>query len=205
MAEAVIDTVFALCVRVAHGQQARVDQVLLQVALGGEMLEGHIPAARGIAQAKGLDGGIGQLALLAQVGQHVLVLEEVGAVEDQRVLEQFTQVLVRFLDLRRLALEFLDLHARALGQFLQRLAEVDALALHHELEDVAALVALTEAAPRARLGPDHEGGRMFVVVEGAESRIVAPRLAQLHPRLGDEVNDIDFGFDLVGGGHAGAL
>ena len=76
-----------------------------------------------------------------------------------------------------------------------------ALALHHELEDVAALVALTEASPRPRLGPDDERGRMFVIVERAEPRVVLPRVAQFDSRLRDEVNDVYFGFDFINGGH----
>jgi hypothetical protein len=92
-------------------------------------------------------------------------------------------------------------HAGACGEFVERLLEIEVLALHHELEDVAALVALTEAPPRAGLGPDHEGGRLLVVVERTEARIVLPGMAQFDTSLGDEVYDVDAGFDLINGGH----
>jgi hypothetical protein len=42
---------------------------------------------------------------------------------------------------------------------------------------------------------------MLVIVEWAEARVVAPRLAEFHPRLRDEVYDVDAGFYFVDGGH----
>ena len=48
-----------------------------------------------------------------------------------------------------------QLHARASGQAAQRLGEVDRVALHHEVEDVAAAAA-AEALPRLASGRDGE-------------------------------------------------
>ncbi len=73
-------------------------------------------------------------------------------IKDNRVLEQFAKVIVGFLGLGRLALVGLHLHARTVGQFIQGFLEIQPILLHHELEDVAALVARAEAAPGAGVG-----------------------------------------------------
>ena len=75
--------------------------------------------------------------------------------------------------------EFLQLDPGALRQAVQRFAEIDILLLHQELEDIAALVALTEAAPCARLRPDDKGRRARVAVERTEAGVVLARAAQL--------------------------
>lgn len=110
-------------------------------------------------------------------------------------------MLMRFLLLGRLALVFLDLHPGAEGEFLQGFLEVDPLALHDELEDVAAFIACAETAPRPRFGPDHKGGRMLVIVERTKTGHVPTGFAQFDPRLGNEVDDVYLGFDLIDGGH----
>jgi len=43
---------------------------------------------------------------------------------------------------------------------------------------------------------------VLVIVEGTEASVVLPRMTQLDPGLGDEVNDIYFGFDFINGGHS---
>ena len=110
-------------------------------------------------------------------------------------------MLVGFLLLGRFALVILDLHACAQSQFLHGLFEIQAVAFHHELENVAAFITLTKTAPRARLGPDHKGRRVLVIVEGTKARVVLPRMAQFHPGLGNEVDNINADFDLINGGH----
>jgi len=42
---------------------------------------------------------------------------------------------------------------------------------------------------------------VLVIVEGTETGIVLPRVAQFYTRLGNEVNDIDPGFNFINGGH----
>ena len=165
------------------------------------MLEEVVVTSGRVAQAECFDGGIVQSAFFAQIIENIVVRKKMTAIINDRVFQQLAEVFVRFFLLRRLTLIFLDLHARARGEFLQSLFEVQPFALHHKLEDVAAFVALTEASPRPRLGPDDEGRRMFVVVEGTEARVILPRVAQFDARLGDEVNDVYFGFDFVNGGH----
>src|SRR5690606_17731964 len=64
-----------------------------------------------------------------------------------------------------------ELDARLLGQPLERLAELEAVALAQEGEDVAVLAA-AEAMPRLTLGRDDER-RGLLSVEGAESLVHA--------------------------------
>ena len=85
-------------------------------------------------------------------------------------------------------LRLLDLDARPVGQHLQGLAELDALHLHHEAEDVAADVA-DPALERLPLGIDLEAGA-GVVVPGAEADVVAALAAQLDVAA-DQIDDVD--------------
>jgi hypothetical protein len=76
--------------------------------------------------------------------------------------------------------------------------EVDALLFHNEGEDIAAGVA-AEAVPALLLGVNIEGGMLFTV-EGAESAEGAARFGQ-GDMLADDVNDVQFLFDVVDNAH----
>src|SRR5271157_641509 len=104
--------------------------------------------------------------------------------------------------LRRFTLIRFDLHARAVGEFLKRFLEINPILLHHELEDIAALVAFAETTPRPRLRPDDESRRMLVGMERTKAGVVPAGLAQFDAGLGNEVNNINARFDFVGGGHS---
>lgn len=43
---------------------------------------------------------------------------------------------------------------------------------------------------------------MFIIVERTKARVVLARVAQFDTSLGDEVYDVNLGFDFVNGGHA---
>ncbi len=163
----------------------------------GEIFQGVVVAARSKPQPKGFDGGVCQSALFAQVGQNIFVCKKLGAVINDRILQQFAEVFVGFLLLWGLALVFFYFHTRAQRQLLHGFLEVQSLALHDELENIPALVTLTKATPRPRLGPDHKGRRVLVIVEGAKACVVLPRVAQFYASLGDEVDDINSGFDFI--------
>jgi hypothetical protein len=45
---------------------------------------------------------------------------------------------------------------------------------------------------------------MFVFVERTKSRVVFTGMAQFDTGLGDQVNDINFAFDFICGGHTAA-
>src|SRR4029078_3661024 len=70
-----------------------------------------------------------------------------------------------------------ELHAGLGGQDLEGLRERQAVALHHEVEDVAAL-ATAEALPPAACGSDRERGGLLAV-EGAEALVRRAGLLQL--------------------------
>lgn len=108
---------------------------------------------------------------------------------------------MRFFNLRRLALKRLDLHACAVSQFLQGILKIQPFALHHELENIPALVTLTKTAPCSGLRPYHKSRRMLVVMERTESRIVLACMAQLYASLRHEVYDIYLGFNVINGCH----
>src|ERR1700690_1954905 len=81
-----------------------------------------------------------------------------------------------------------DLHARAVSQFLKRFLEINPILLHHELEDVAALIAFAETTPRPCLRPDDKSRRMLVDVEWTKAGVVPAGFAQFDTGLGNEVN-----------------
>ena len=82
---------------------------------------------------------------------------------------------------------------------LQGFLEIPAFLLHHEAEDVAALVALAETVPGLPVGRDDERGG-FLVVERAQAGIVLAGAAQFN-RFPDQVYDVNAGFDFVELGH----
>src|SRR5512133_3609633 len=112
-----------------------------------------------------------------------------SSIINDRRFKQFPQVCIYLFDFGLLRHKGFGLRTCAVGQFSQRFLEINPLALHYELEDVAALIALAKTTPRPRLRPDHEGRRMLVVVERTEPRVISAGMAQLHTRLRHEVND----------------
>jgi len=93
-----------------------------------------------------------------------------------------------------------QLHAGALSQPAQCLGEIPAFFLHHKSKDIAALIALAEAAPGAGIREDDKGGGARVAVEWAEAREIFPRPAQLHG-FGDQVYDIEASLDFFYAAH----
>src|SRR5206468_466929 len=81
-----------------------------------------------------------------------------------------------------------------LAEEAQRLAKVQVVALLHEREDVAALVA-AEAAPGAGLGPDVERAALLIVERAQPpERLAGPFELD---RLADDVDDIEAALDLL--------
>src|SRR5574341_880961 len=125
------------------------------------MAQGSIPGLRSITQPKSLDRLVLQAALV-QVRQSCLpgrrVAQLVG-VKCDRSFQQGALAVMLFggglLCWRRR----LQLHPGFLGQKAQRLGEIPALFLHDKAEDIAALVALSKAAPGTCLRKNYESWR----------------------------------------------
>src|SRR5271157_691309 len=94
-----------------------------------------------------------------------------------------------------------NLHAGAVGEFLKRFLEIDPVFLHHELEDITALVAFAETTPCSRLRPNDKSRCVFVGMERTKASVIPAGLAQFDAGFGNEVNNINARFDFVGGGH----
>jgi hypothetical protein len=123
-------------------------------------------------------------------------LQQLVAVEKHRIFQEVAQTLVLFIlgfALGRLCLEF---NPGFFRQIPQRLREIPALFFHHKPEYVATLIALTETAPGARIGEDHESRGARVGVEWAKTGIAFTGAAQLY-RLRYQIDDINSGFYLV--------
>ena len=80
-----------------------------------------------------------------------------------------------------------ELDARALGELLQGLAELDMLDTHVEGEDIAAATA-AEAMEIAGLREDDEGGGLFLM-ERTKTLVGPPGLLELNV-VGDEIDDL---------------
>src|SRR5689334_12930186 len=106
------------------------------------------------------------------------------AIKNDRVFKQNMEPVVSFLLFGCLSGKGRDLHTGARRKLIERFLEIKVFTLHHKFEDIAALVALTEAAPGAGIRPDHEGGSVLVFVEGAKACIVPAGMAQLDTCLG---------------------
>ncbi len=108
--------------------------------------------------------------LLLDAAPLQVVLRHLPARMRQRRHEVFGRLFVGFeqalLGLGSLRVEPFQFHAGPLGQHAQRLGEVGRLALHHELEDVAALAA-TEAVERLTFRI-HDERRGLLLVERTE-------------------------------------
>ncbi|HKY53586.1 MAG TPA: hypothetical protein VJM08_04730, partial [Anaerolineales bacterium] len=67
--------------------------------------------------------------------------------------------------------------------------------------NVSTLIALTEATPRPRLGPDYKRGRFLILMKRTKACVILAGMAQLYTRLRNEVYDVYAGFDLISNGH----
>src|SRR6476469_5762653 len=124
------------------------------------------------------------------------------AIKNDRVFKQNMEPVVDFLLFGRLLCKGRDLHTGPRRKFIERFLEIKVLTLHHKLEDIATLIALTEATPGAGIRPDHEGGRMLIFVERAKACIVPAGMAQLDTRLRGKIHDIYFGLNLINDRHS---
>src|ERR1041385_8201909 len=124
-----------------------------------------------------------------------------AAIKNDRVFKQNMESVVDFLLFGCLPSKRWDLNAGARRKFIERFLEIEVLALHHKLEDITTLIALTEATPGAGIRPDHERGRVLVFVEGAKACIVPAGMAQLDACLRGKIHDIYFGFNLINDRH----
>ncbi len=95
---------------------------------------------------------------------------------------------------------FMEGDAGAVRQMAEGFLEIPALALHHEIEQVAAFVALPKTAPGLRIREDHEGRGLRVGVERTKARVILPGMAQFH-RFRDNIHNVQPGFDLINCGH----
>ena len=194
LAEAVVDAAAAL----ARAGQADLEELARgHVALRGELADELVPARGRPAQLLLLDRGVGEPAA-AQVGERRLArlrVHQDRVVEGDRPLHDLAQPgVVGVLTLRPLV----DLDAGAPGQDLQRLREADAVALHHEREDVAVL-ATAEAVPGVAARRDDEARRLLAV-ERAQALEGRAGLAELngfahHVRDGEPALDLGHGTD----------
>ena len=81
----------------------------------------------------------------------------------------------------------LHLHAGTAGQLLHRLGEAQVVELHQKTQGVTVRPA-AEAVIELLVMADREGGRVLLM-ERAETAVVAPALLELHA-LGNDVDDI---------------
>ncbi len=164
------------------------------------MLRGGFPRVRGVPQAKGLDrlGCESTLLQVRQGGRSLGGLQQVVAIKIHRRFEERTQAIEGFVLSPAFGGDWLQSHPGALRQVAQGFRKIPALFLHHEAEDVTALVALTEAAPGAGFREDGESGRTRVGMKWAKAGIALSGTSQFD-RFGDEIDDVDPGFDLVNG------
>ena len=123
----------------------------------------------------------------------MVALGQDAVVERDRGVEDVAQALaLRILAAGALA----ELNAGALRQPAERLGKVDRVALHDEVEDVAAAAA-AEALPALARGRDRERRRLLAV-ERAQALVRGARLAQLHG-LADQIDEVDLLLDFCGG------
>ena len=187
-AELVVDTRAALTRR----GEADLDELLgTHVALGAELGDERVPATRRPTELMGRDRLVGEATPTEIVACDLAGLRagQDRVVEGDRMVEDLAETrLVRVLALGPL----IDLHAGPGGQLAERLRERQAVALHHEAEDVATEPA-PEALPALAHGGNDERGSLLAV-EGAQPLERRPRLLQRH-RLADDVDDRELALD----------
>ena len=184
---------------VALHQQAGRQQLLLgETPLCKVGFEG-IPALRAEAQLERFDG-LRVQSTRDEVSPRGLRRRRVaqGVIEvARRGLVGLEQPLMPFVVLGIPALR--QAHPGSLGEYAERLAEVDPFALHDEVEHIAPRAAGAEAVPGLALGRDGERGGLLTV-EGAESFVATPGLLECNV-LAQQVYDVDAAFHLVDDAH----
>jgi hypothetical protein len=111
-------------------------------------------------------------------------------VEGDRALEDIAEALAVGILARR---SLVQLDARLGREDLERLGKAQAVALHHEAEDVTALAA-PEALPGVTSGRDGERGGLLAM-KRAEALVRGPGLLELNG-LADDVDDTELALDL---------
>ncbi len=193
LAESVVDAAPARLPRL--GQPHLDELVGPDVALGRELPRQRVPAAWRIPELVFRDRLVGEAAV-AEVSEGRIAglrARQDRVVEGDRALEDIAEALLVGV-LTRGSLVELDAGLRR--EDLERLGERQAVALHHEAEDVAALAA-AEALPGIPGRRDRER-RCLLAVEGAQTLVGGAGLLQ-RDRLTDDVDDaelvLDFGCD----------
>jgi hypothetical protein len=125
----------------------------------------------------------------------------VTGIEDECILQQFAKVFICLFLLGSFPCERGDHNAGARRECVEGFLEFQVVALHDELEDVTALIALTEAAPRTRLRPDHKRWGFLVIVERAKTGIVLAGVPQFYPCFRNKIHDIYASFNFIDYGH----
>src|SRR5579859_7041709 len=115
-------------------------------------------------------------------------------------VQQPAQFIEMFVALDLFGRALLERHAGSVRQHLQGGHEVQAVMLHDEVENVAALATCAKTAPVLAIGEDNERWR-FLGMEWAKRGVIAPRLFKLDI-LRQEVYDVKPRFDLVGDRHS---
>lgn len=182
---AIAEAVVALAgVAVLH-QQAGVEHGLELQVVATQVLEQVVPARRGEAEAEVAGDLAGQAAALQVVHRGLArrvafqrLLVELGGGAEQRVERRVGRLARRV----PASAAFLarHVHAGALGQFLDRLGELQLVVVHDEAERVAAGAA-AEAVVELLVRADGERGSLFLV-ERAAGAVVLAGFLQLDAR-----------------------
>ena len=165
------EPVVDIAVLLRFGHQARVDQLLLGVALGLHGLHQRIPGVGGVADAEGGQGRFGHPAASGILQRRSALRRIELAVEKPCGLltERPQALLGAIAGLVLLVLR--DLHPNPLGQSPDRVRVAQTLDLHLEIDDAAALVT-AEAVVDALVRGHGEGGGLLPM-EGAQPEQIA--------------------------------
>jgi len=182
--------------------QPRIQQILLAVPLGREIIRRRVPRFRGIPQAKMLNGFIRDAPVMdIRQGLYSRIrLRQIVAVKGHRVLKQRAQPLVLFLLFFLFRCERFQGDAGPVRQVFQSLLKLPALLLHNEAKNVSALITLAKAVPGLGIGKDGKSRGVYIVVKGAKTGVIFSGVAQLH-LFRYQVDNIDAVFDLISNAH----
>jgi hypothetical protein len=201
VAEAVVEAAASLP---GHHQAGRLQQIGTEALHLLQVLQQAVPAGRGIAELEGLEGGLGEAALPAQVGEgrRPLRSAQLGLEPARRQGQHPVQTVAAGELLPQPLLlgtvEGLDRQLVLAGQIQHHLAEAGALQLHQELDGVAAGAA--GEAVIELFGGRHRHRRGCVVVEGADADEFPALLLEHHvlPHHIDDVGPFLDGLDRAG-------
>ena len=196
VAEAVVERPVAL----ARQRKARREEELALVAGRQGILRHPVALCRAEPEPELADRGVGQSALLPEVGHPDAHPLGVVAEEIRKVLRgpsvhdehRLAVVVAPHLLLRQLLLP--DLDAIAFGHHLQRLGIGDVLVLHQERHGIAALPAAETLVDPLR-GRDDERRGLLVVERTA--RLIVHTLSLERDIVADDIHDVRGGIDAV--------